>query len=227
MHPLRKHASVLIICSLFAVVSIVGSASAARLITGQDIKNGSIKNKDVAEETLGLDRIKPNDVKKLVGPRGPAGPAGPGAGGSKVDGYVTWTWHHDGASVPSQSGPFTGESKFEVEGPARVEAISTVFSDPAAIKSFLQKECRPGSFVAGEAATIKLNDNFVAKESGLGFVTAVPAGQTLKFGAAGECVATLPPPNDANIMREPLPTFDVTTTYAITYLTPDGVRNVS
>lgn len=51
-------------------------AQAARLITGKDIKDGSITRKDVRRGSLTLDRLS-TPTQRLILERGPAGPAGP------------------------------------------------------------------------------------------------------------------------------------------------------
>lgn len=85
-----------------------GGASAARLITGADIKDESVTSKDIKNGTLGLKDMRPA-VSNLIlnhkgdkgeagtpgaqGPKGDTGPAGPkgdtGAPGADAFGYVS------------------------------------------------------------------------------------------------------------------------------------------
>jgi hypothetical protein len=63
---------------LGAMIATAGTATAAKLITGKQIKDGSISSKDLSKSVRA-------QLKK-TGPSGPAGPAGPaGAQGAKGD----------------------------------------------------------------------------------------------------------------------------------------------
>src|SRR5215207_8550515 len=66
---LKSWRTALIVAGLVAV-GIAGTAGAAQLITGQDIKNGSIGAKD-------LSRAAKRALRGRAGPQGPAGPGGP------------------------------------------------------------------------------------------------------------------------------------------------------
>ena len=61
-------------------VAIAGTATAAKLITGSDIRNSSITTRDVKNRTLLRRDFRPGQLP--AAPRGPAGPAGhPGPAG--------------------------------------------------------------------------------------------------------------------------------------------------
>jgi hypothetical protein len=87
-------------CALTAVAVSVSTATASRLITSSDIKNGSIWNRDIKPQALTMSRLAPGTQRLIrqggnpgprgrrgatgpagargaTGPAGPAGPAGP------------------------------------------------------------------------------------------------------------------------------------------------------
>ena len=65
------------IAVLALVVGMAGSATAAALITGADIENGTVTSKDIKDKNLKLKDFKPSERKKLKGEPGPQGPQGP------------------------------------------------------------------------------------------------------------------------------------------------------
>jgi hypothetical protein len=81
-------------CVVTALVIGGGTASAAKLITGEDIKDRSIDTRDLAKASVGKQRLSPH-VRELLGrsgeqgAKGDTGPAGPkgdtGAQGPKGD----------------------------------------------------------------------------------------------------------------------------------------------
>ena len=56
---------------------MAGSATAASLITGAQIKDNSVTGRDIKDESLTLADVKPSAAKALKGKRGPAGAPGP------------------------------------------------------------------------------------------------------------------------------------------------------
>lgn len=108
---LRHHATTLAICATFATITIAGSATAAALITGADIKNNTVSSADIKDQTLKLGDLSAGAAAALQGeqgPRGrtgetgPAGPAGPaGTGGSASPTGI----QHLTSSFPSTPGP--------------------------------------------------------------------------------------------------------------------------
>jgi hypothetical protein len=69
-----------------AILAVTGStATAAKLITGKDIKNSSVTGADIKNKSLGVGELSASARKALTGQTGPAGPAGP-AGAKGADG---------------------------------------------------------------------------------------------------------------------------------------------
>ncbi len=65
------------VTSTLALVVSLGSVSyAAVVVTGDNIANGTVTTKDVKDKTLKFKDLAPSTKSKLKGPAGPAGPAG-------------------------------------------------------------------------------------------------------------------------------------------------------
>ena len=92
-------------CVIVALIAGATSATAAKLITGSDIKNGSITGADIKNPAIDNEDIKKGAVikKKLskavrdalddngpAGPQGPAGPPGPAGGPAGPQGPSRW-----------------------------------------------------------------------------------------------------------------------------------------
>ncbi len=78
--------------AIVASVSIIAAAGAANLITGHDIKNGSLRGKDLHNKTLRAKKLRPGLLAKINdgGPQGATGPAGAtGATGPQGTGGVS------------------------------------------------------------------------------------------------------------------------------------------
>jgi hypothetical protein len=81
---------------IFAVTGTATAAGLPQLITGTSIKNGSITGADIANQSIGVNKLTPTAVTDLAGATGPTGPEGPvgpqgpaGAdGGTGPDGLV-------------------------------------------------------------------------------------------------------------------------------------------
>jgi hypothetical protein len=76
------------LCALVAALSISAAASGSvrALITGADIRDGSITSKDIASHTIVGSNLSRSLVQSLQGETGAAGPAGPaGPAGAKGD----------------------------------------------------------------------------------------------------------------------------------------------
>jgi hypothetical protein len=65
--------------AVLALVVAGGTATAAKLVTSGDIKNGTITNKDIKKKTIKMNRLAQSTQDKInaPGPAGPQGPAGP------------------------------------------------------------------------------------------------------------------------------------------------------
>jgi hypothetical protein len=71
----------IVACVLVALAVGATTATAAKLITGKDIQNGSITGKDIARKSIGKKKLTRAVQRALAkqgvpGPRGPAGPKG-------------------------------------------------------------------------------------------------------------------------------------------------------
>jgi hypothetical protein len=66
--------TLIIVVAILAVTG--GSATAAKLITGKDIKNSSVTGADIKNKSLGAGELSAAARKALTGQTGPAGPAG-------------------------------------------------------------------------------------------------------------------------------------------------------
>jgi hypothetical protein len=122
---LRRPSPSLLIALAAVVLASAGSATAARLITGKQIKNGSIASADVRDGSLVRGDFKAGQVP--AGPRGAQGPQGPrGATGAR------------GAN---------GTNGF---GLLRYPSVKQTFADGDA--NMVQVECPAGTYAVGGAA---------------------------------------------------------------------------
>ena len=104
-HLRRPRAPQLTSAHLIAVAAVVlamaGSATAASLITGAQIKDNTVTGRDIKDKSLTLVDVKPSAAKALKGKPGPAGKQGPK--GAKGD---TGPRGVDGPQgVPGPTGP--------------------------------------------------------------------------------------------------------------------------
>ena len=77
----RRPSPAMVIAIAALVAALAGTATAASLITSKQIKNGTIRNKDVHKRTLTANRLTKKTVKSLKGQRGaPGTPGTPGLG---------------------------------------------------------------------------------------------------------------------------------------------------
>ena len=66
-----------LIAVLAVVLAMGGSATAAAMITGEHVEDGSLTGKDVKNRSLRLKDFRKSDTANLRGPAGKQGPAGP------------------------------------------------------------------------------------------------------------------------------------------------------
>jgi hypothetical protein len=80
---LRKPSPSMVVALIALILAMSGSAVAGSLITGAQIKNGTIQLKDINSKARKALRGKtgPAGPRGATGPTGPAGPAGGGGGG--------------------------------------------------------------------------------------------------------------------------------------------------
>jgi hypothetical protein len=86
-HPRRLGGLPLFLVAVLAiVVALGGAATAGALITGKDIKDGSVTGKDIKDGSLTLKDLKKSEAAKLRGATGATGATGAaGATGAKGD----------------------------------------------------------------------------------------------------------------------------------------------
>lgn len=73
---LRRSAVAAIVAILSLVLISAGTATAARLITGKDVKNSSLTGKDIKNKSVGAKDLSADVMASLNAAAGPAGPAG-------------------------------------------------------------------------------------------------------------------------------------------------------
>ncbi|MDO8211777.1 hypothetical protein [Conexibacter sp. CPCC 206217] len=115
-------------------------AQAARLITGKDIKDGSITRKDVRRASLTLDRLS-TPTQRLILERGPAGPAGP-KGNTGARG-LTGARGSVGATGPRGASGISGYAVVTANKPPVVIAAQT-----------LEIPCAAGKVVLGGGGVV-------------------------------------------------------------------------
>lgn len=133
----------MVVAVVAVVLSVTGSAVAAKLITGRQIKDGSISAKDLSKAVraqLAKTGVPgPQGASGLPGPAGPAGSnatlTGVAAGGalagvypnpSLAAGSVGAEQVADGSLTPADSGPVPVLSLFGGSGPVPVATATTV-----------------------------------------------------------------------------------------------------
>jgi hypothetical protein len=118
----RRHTTAVAYLALF--VALGGSAYAAVLVTGKNIKDASVTGRDIKNRSLGANKLSAATVSALAGQRGPAGPQGPagergpagrngdtGPAGRNGDaGAVQFHIHADPNSVSAESPKVAGLS---------------------------------------------------------------------------------------------------------------------
>jgi hypothetical protein len=72
----RRPSPALVVAIVALFVAFSGTATAALVMTGKNIKDGTITGKDVKNRTLGAKKLSKKTVRSLKGQRGPAGPQG-------------------------------------------------------------------------------------------------------------------------------------------------------
>jgi hypothetical protein len=145
------------------IVSSAATATAAELITGKDVKDGSLTGKDVRDGRLtGADvkdeSLTPSDVAGALGPTGPAGPAGArGPTGPAGPGGLTGPKGNPGPQGFTGSPGTTGTSGLEyvVVGQA-IGAVST---------EFWSADCPAGKEVLGGGVSSSVVNRTIVQES--------------------------------------------------------------
>jgi hypothetical protein len=73
----RRPSPALVVAIVALFVAFSGTATAALVMTGKQIKDGTITGKDLKNRTLGTNKLSKKAVSLLKGQQGVAGPAGP------------------------------------------------------------------------------------------------------------------------------------------------------
>jgi hypothetical protein len=82
------------------VLGFAGGSTAANLVTGADIENGTVSTKDVQDRSL----RSADFTAATHGPRGPAGPPGsPGAPGADAEAGYSWAFRATSPQLPAAS----------------------------------------------------------------------------------------------------------------------------
>jgi hypothetical protein len=180
----RRPSPALVVAIVSLLVALSGTASAALVMTGKQIKDGTVTGKDVKNRTLGTKKLTKKAVTSLKGQRGPAGPQGPaGQQGPKGD-------------PGPQGAPGTPDGYTKAQADAtfvRRDAVRADFTDlapnNATDNSFavvpgllhLQVECKPGGqmelrYVNDSGQTIKIVTAVIADNA---------VGTTISGGPVG------------------------------------------
>ena len=77
MKETPRTALAVLVAVLALIIAAGAGATASMIITGKQIKDGSITSKDVKNRSLKVKDLSPKATSKLRGATGPAGPAGP------------------------------------------------------------------------------------------------------------------------------------------------------
>jgi hypothetical protein len=79
MRRSKRPGAAILIALIALFVALGGPAEAGRLLTGKQIRDGSITGRDIRDASVGYNDInsKLADIIDEPGPKGPAGPAGP------------------------------------------------------------------------------------------------------------------------------------------------------
>src|SRR5690242_19109983 len=110
-HRLRLPSPALLVALVALFATMSGTAVAAKLITGKDVKNGSLQVKDLSAKARAT-------LKGATGPQGPAGPAG-------ADGATGATGAAGPAGAPGISGREVVVAPTDTNSDAEKTALAT------------------------------------------------------------------------------------------------------
>lgn len=103
----RRPSPALVVALVALFVAFSGTATAALVMTGKQIKDGTITGKDLKNRALGTNKLSKRAVSSLKGQRGPAGPQG--AAGAQGPQGPTGPQGPQGPQGPAGPGDDTGE----------------------------------------------------------------------------------------------------------------------
>ena len=167
MKSSARHLVVLSVAALMLVVSAGAGATAALMITGKQIKNGSVTGKDIRNRSLAAKDLSRSAKLKLRGQAGPAGLQGP-TGATGPQGLVGLPGL---PGVPGVSG-FEVVTKTVTLGGALLPATDTVRAACPEGKKALAATASFGSLVDGLASQVTRFDDSTFVASGLSKVGA-------------------------------------------------------
>ena len=167
MKSSARHLVVLSVAALMLVVSAGAGATAALMITGKQIKNGSVTGKDIRNRSLAAKDLSRSAKLKLRGQAGPAGLQGP-TGATGPQGLVGLPGL---PGVPGVSG-FEVVTKTVTLGGALLPATDTVRAACPEGKKALAATASFGSLVDGLASQVTRVDDSTFVASGLSKVGA-------------------------------------------------------
>ncbi len=158
--------------TLIAVAAVLaltaGTATAAKLITGKDVKNGSLTGKDIKNKSLGVSDLSSNARASLRGQTGATGAAGlpgaAGAAGAKGEaGLMGPTGPKGDAGEPGKPGEQGIQGNQGEQGPMgpsdgyfdRVLAHNRIESPATMTRVQKTLDRSPGSYVVNAKLTIE------------------------------------------------------------------------
>jgi hypothetical protein len=174
----RRPSPALIVALVALLVASSGTATAALVMTGKNIQDGTITAKDVKNRTLGTKKLTKKAVSSLKGQRGPAGPqglAGPG-GATGVQG-VQGPKGDTGAAGPQGPKGDTGVAQVTT----RTGAIAFTANGTAEHKDHAVM-CQAGETVVGGG--YGLPQDFI--DTGAGYVPLFSVLQSRPANAYGD-----------------------------------------
>lgn len=113
-HAQAPHSRLAAVALFFA---LGGGAYAAVVITGKNVRDGSLTGKDVKDGSLGLEDFDRDDIRGPRGDAGPAGPAGPaGVAGPAGPAGAPGSAGLGGLPVPEPDGPVITKLMVTIDG---------------------------------------------------------------------------------------------------------------
>src|SRR5215207_1883051 len=163
MRRILRHrpSSAMVIACLALSIALGGTASAAVLITGKQVKDGSIAGRDVKNASLGKNKLSATALSSLTGERGPAGPQGPkgdpGQAGPKGDSGEQGPAGRTGTTGPKgETGPAGPQGPPGPQGPRGIsgwEYVTKGASISPGLWGYLVVDCPAGKKALGGGVT--------------------------------------------------------------------------
>jgi hypothetical protein len=204
-----------IVSTLALLFALAGTATAAglpQLISGSQIKNGSITGEDLADRSIGATKLSAaaiaelHAVKASAGPAGPAGPAGlagpagpagpAGEAGSQGPTGASGATGATGAAGPAGTTiTLAGYAKTADQTVAADSAFHTIWSisvNVATTQIFIVTGALGGSNIPGNCTTSggttdQLLIDGSPPTSNSGFVTFAPGIHTITYAVSDDC----------------------------------------